>query len=49
MLDDRGHVRAGYGRPRSRLRFVETATNDAGSTVVWSEPTVAVLTTPDAP
>src|SRR5215218_7017581 len=38
-MADRGHY----------LRFAETATNDAGSTVAWSEPTVAVLTTPDAP
>ena len=38
-MADRGHY----------LRFAETATNDAGATVAWSEPTVAVLTTPDAP
>src|SRR3954470_1589784 len=31
------------------LRFAETATNRAGSTVAWSKPTVAVLTTPDTP
>jgi glycosyl hydrolase family 26 len=38
-MADRGHY----------LRFAETATNDAGSTVAWSKPTVAVLTTPPAP
>ena len=38
-MADRGHY----------LRVAETATNDAGSTVAWSEPTVAVLTTPDTP
>src|SRR3954468_14539929 len=31
------------------LRFADTATNDAGSTVAWSESTVAVLTTPATP
>src|SRR4051794_8300458 len=31
------------------LRFAETATNGAGSTVAWSRPTVAVLTTPATP
>src|SRR4051794_14869996 len=31
------------------LRFADTATNDAGSTVAWSKPTVAVLTTPATP
>jgi hypothetical protein len=38
-MADRGHY----------LRFAETATNDAGSTVAWSKPTAAVLTTPDTP
>src|SRR4051794_39295290 len=38
-MADRGHY----------LRFAETATNDAGSTVAWSKPTAAVLTTPEAP
>ncbi|MCZ2830421.1 glycosyl hydrolase [Modestobacter sp. VKM Ac-2986] len=31
------------------LRVAETATNDVGSTVAWSRPTVAVLMTPAAP
>src|SRR4051794_11397331 len=31
------------------LRFTETATNDAGATLAWSAPTVAVLMTPDTP
>src|SRR3954468_9781211 len=38
-MADRGHY----------LRFAETATNGAGSTVAWSKPTVAVLTTPATP
>src|SRR3954465_7497928 len=38
-MADRGHY----------LRFAETATNDAGSAVAWSTPTVAVLTTPATP
>src|SRR3954469_6051550 len=31
------------------LRFAETVTNGTGSTVAWSKPTVAVLTTPATP
>ena len=38
-MADRGHY----------LRFAETATNDAGSTMASSTPTVAVLTTPATP
>src|SRR4051795_3551038 len=38
-MSDRGHY----------LRFAETATNGAGSTVASSKPTVAVLTTPATP
>jgi hypothetical protein len=38
-MADRGHY----------LRFADTATNDAGSTMASSKPTVAVLTTPATP